>query len=45
MSNVKYFLSILPLLVFTGERFVTYPTMVVSIKGKSIVNGLTSTDI
>ena len=41
MSNIKHFLL---MLIFTGERFVTYPTMVVSIKVKSIVNHMASTE-
>ena len=45
MSNVKYFLLIFPLLVFTGEGFVTCPTMVVPIKVKLTVNDLASTEI
>ena len=45
MSNVKYFLLIFPLLVFTGEGFATCPTMVVLVKVKLIVDDLASTEI
>lgn len=43
--NVKYFILIRPLFVFTGGRFVTYPTMVVPIKVISFVNNLAGTKL